>query len=94
MEKEHRHEPISYGTYTGIWLALVVLTIITVSVSGLNLGMFTMLVALAIAATKASLVANIFMHLKFDKIHFKIMFGVSIMTLLFMFIVFFDIAYR
>ena len=94
MEKTEKHEIVPYKTYIMVWLALLVLTALTVWVAGFELGAFAMVVALGIASVKAGLVANIFMHLKFDAIHYKIMFGVSIMTLIFMFIVFFDIAYR
>lgn len=94
MENEHSHHIVSYGTYISVWLSLVVFTVLTVSVSGIHLGTWTVAVALGIAATKASMVFNVFMHLKYDKPHFKIMLGVALFTLMFMFIVFFDISNR
>ena len=54
--------------YLAIFAALMVLTIITVGVSYLNLPTgTTVLVALAIATGKASLVAMFFMHLKGER---------------------------
>ena len=94
MEKEHKHEPVSYGMYFTVWLSLVIFTVLTVSVSGINLGIWTVAVALGIAVAKATLVLNIFMHLKYDKGYYKLMLGVAVFTLMFMFIVFIDISYR
>jgi cytochrome c oxidase subunit 4 len=47
--------------------ALLVLTIITVYVAGFDFGSVNVVVALAIATVKASLVALVFMHLRNDK---------------------------
>ena len=94
MDKNHKHEPVPYGMYFAVWLSLVVFTILTVSVAGIDLGTWTVATALAIAGIKATLVLNIFMHLKYDKSYYKIMLGVAVFTLMFMFIVFFDISYR
>jgi cytochrome c oxidase subunit 4 len=94
MEEQHSHEPVSYGTYTIIWLSLVVLTVFTVSISGINLEALTVTVALLVATVKAWLVFSVFMHLKYDKKYLTLMLGVSFVTLLFMFITFFDIANR
>ncbi|WP_298271827.1 cytochrome C oxidase subunit IV family protein [Geobacter sp.] len=51
-------------TYIAVWLALLVLTGITWGVSYLDLGLWNVVVALAIASLKASLVALYFMHLR------------------------------
>jgi cytochrome c oxidase subunit IV len=51
----------------GVWAALAVLTAVTVGVSRLNLGEAALWVALAIATTKAVLVALYFMHLRYDR---------------------------
>ena len=51
-------------TYFIVYAALVVLTVVTVLVSYVNLGLMNVVVALLIASVKASLVALIFMHLK------------------------------
>jgi len=51
----------------GVWLALVVLTIITVGVTRWDFGgSLNLWIAMAIATLKASLVALYFMHLRYD----------------------------
>jgi cytochrome c oxidase subunit 4 len=51
----------------GVFIGLMVLTIITVVVSCVNLGHFNIHVALVIATFKALLVAAYFMHLNSEK---------------------------
>ena len=51
-------------TFITVYIALVLLTAVTVAVSYVNLGLMNVVVALLIASVKASLVALIFMHLK------------------------------
>lgn len=50
-----------------VWLALMVLTYLTVRLSHFDLGGFRTLIALAVATTKALIVCWWFMHLKEDK---------------------------
>jgi cytochrome c oxidase subunit 4 len=50
----------------GTAAALLGLTILTVATSRLDLGAFNIVLALAIAGLKASLVAMFFMHLKYE----------------------------
>jgi cytochrome c oxidase subunit 4 len=50
------------GMYVGIFLALMVLTVVTYLVTWVDLGIFNLAVAMAIAITKASLVILFFMH--------------------------------
>lgn len=50
----------------GIFAALMVLTALTYAVALVDLGPLNIVVALAVAVTKASLVALFFMHLKWD----------------------------
>jgi len=53
-------------TYFIVGAALMVLLVLTVAVALLHLGPFNVLVAMAIAVTKALLVAIYFMHLKYN----------------------------
>jgi cytochrome c oxidase subunit IV len=55
----------SVKLYVGIWLALMVGTILTVVAAGIDLGAFNPIVALGIATTKAILVVLFFMHVKY-----------------------------
>ena len=54
------------STYIGIFSALMVLTALTVGVAFLNLGSFNPVVALVVAAVKATLVILFFMHVKYS----------------------------
>ena len=51
----------------GVLIALLVLTFLTVAVTWVDLGPFNLLIALAIAVVKASLVGLFFMHLRWDR---------------------------
>jgi len=68
---------VRYGTYILVWLALIALTSLTVGVAGMNIGALTVVVALLIAAIKSSLVVNIFMHIKFEDMIFKVFLGIA-----------------
>jgi len=64
--------------YITVFSALMVLTVVTVAISYVHLIMpWAIVVALIIAAIKASLVASYFMHLISEK---KIIYGVLILT--------------
>jgi len=60
---EHITSPKAYLL---VFLALIVLTAITVSVAFLDLGVFNDVVALTIAVLKGSLVVLIFMHVRYS----------------------------
>lgn len=55
----------SVKLYVGIWLALMVGTILTVVAARIDMGPLNPIVALAIATTKAVLVVLFFMHVKY-----------------------------
>jgi len=71
----HDHDPnlptvghvVSYRILYGTAAALLFLTVVTVAVRWVDLGEMNIVVALLIAAVKASLVALYFMHLRWDK---------------------------
>ncbi len=54
------------GVLLATFAALVGLTVVTVVSSRLDLGQFNVVLALAIAALKATLVAMFFMHLRYE----------------------------
>ena len=64
-ENEHTNHIVQPGTYTAIILTLLTLTALTVVATYVNLGPFNIVVALAIATIKATLVVLFFMHAKF-----------------------------
>ncbi len=60
-------EPITtVKTFTSVWIALLILTGITVAVAFLNLGSFSVVVALVIATIKSLLVALFFMEVRYS----------------------------
>src|SRR5579862_2785972 len=54
----------SVGTYFAVFLALIVATVVTTAVAFVDLGAFSVVVALAIAVCKMLLVALFFMHVR------------------------------
>lgn len=54
----------SVKTYTGVFVALIALTVVTTAVAYVDLGPLSVVVALAIAVLKMLLVALFFMHLR------------------------------
>ncbi len=84
MESEHGREEghiVGYGTFIGVWLALVMLTALTVAVSGVHMRSLSVLTALAVASVKTALVVSIFMHLKYEDRIYKLFFLLVIGTL-------------
>jgi cytochrome c oxidase subunit 4 len=95
VDGQSEHEHGGYGVYLLTWLALLVLTAITVTVAGMDLGRLSMLTALGIATLKVSLVLSFFMHLKYERPLFRVMFFVVVVTLaIFIGLTFFDPLFR
>jgi cytochrome c oxidase subunit 4 len=97
MESERKSPVVKDRTYVWVWVGLVILTGITVSVAGMNLGRWSVSVVLIIAAIKSGLVLNYFMHLKYEKRIklFKWMIpGILAVLILFLGLTFFDVAFR
>ncbi len=75
----------------GTGAALVALTVVTVVTSRLDLGQFNIVLALAIASLKATLVAMFFMHLKYEHRFQSVVFvGALFFVVLFVGFVVFD----
>ena len=87
---------VTYKTYVRIWLGLVILTGITVSMAGMNLGLLSIVIVLAIAAIKSGLVLSYFMHLKYETgLLFKLMIPIVLAALtIFIGLTFSDVAFR
>ncbi len=77
----HKPHVLPLKTYLTVAGALFVLTAITYGVSFVHLGEFNIIVALLIATIKASIVALIFMHLKYDNKLFMTVFVSAIVFL-------------
>jgi cytochrome c oxidase subunit IV len=79
-----------------VFVALIILTISTVLLSGLDVGNTTaLLIAMSIASIKAGLVLYFFMHLNHEPLIFKLFLGVAFFTLLAIFVLTFsDYSFR
>ena len=85
---EHHIAPKSM--YFTIFGALMVLTFITVAVSYVDLGRANVLVALAVAGVKATLVVLWFMHVKHNTPLIKLTVATGFLWLVFMFAIMFS----
>jgi cytochrome c oxidase subunit 4 len=94
MEKniEHQHDKhvTNYGIYILVWFALLVLTGLTVTVAGINLGKLTVTTALVIASIKSYLVLTIFMHLRLEQKAFRVFLGVALLFIIISFVLLFS----
>ncbi len=94
MQNE-KHHIVPYHTYVIILVALLVFTILSVEITGIELGGLTVAAALLFASLKSYLVLTYFMHLKFDKPYIRIMVGFVIMVFLAVIIItFLDYFFR
>jgi cytochrome c oxidase subunit 4 len=96
VKPETEIQKFRYKIYVFVWIALVILTGTTLSVAGMELGRWTVLIALAIAGTKSGLVLNYFMHLRSEKMGvFKVLIPLVIAVfLVFILLTFADFAFR
>ena len=93
---EHEHIS-SYREHFGTWIALIILTLMTVFVSafGADLSTLTVLTAMFIATVKALAVALYFMHLKYEpKIYRAWIIVVMALFCFFLFMVILDFTTR
>ena len=66
LEEQHHEVHHGYGFFFAIWVGLIALTCLTVAIAGVDMGIYTVPIALIIAAIKSMFVINYFMHIKFD----------------------------
>ena len=94
--EEEKSHMMNYKSYFWVWLGLIILTGTTVSVAGMPLGHWPIVIALAIAGTKSGLVLNYFMHLRSERmLIFKIIIPlVMAVFLVFIILTFADVAFR
>lgn len=82
-------------TYILVWFTLIIFTVITVTVAGINFGKLSILIPILIAGLKSWLVLWFFMNLKYEKKIFKNMFFFALITLIIIIgFTFLDVSYR
>ncbi|RMF42937.1 MAG: cytochrome-c oxidase [Deltaproteobacteria bacterium] len=92
---EDKGHIIPNSTLVAVWLALLVLTVITVAASRVDLGALNIWVALGIACSKSALVITFFMHMKYENWLFRLFLLIALVTLaVFIGFTFFDTLYR
>jgi cytochrome c oxidase subunit 4 len=69
----------SYRANGWVLIALLVLTVITITVTWIDLSALTVAVALLIASVKAYIVLTYFMHLKFETSLFRVFVGMVLL---------------
>jgi cytochrome c oxidase subunit 4 len=90
-----KHVTVPYGLYVIVWLGLLALTVLTVGVSFLDMKNTVVLTAMLIACVKSTLVLLYFMHLRFERPLFTIMFIAVILTYgIFISLTFLDYSFR
>jgi len=57
---------LPFKVYLSVFIALLILTVITVGAAYVDFGVLNMVIAMLIASTKAGIVALFFMHLKYE----------------------------
>ena len=92
-EKEH---VMPWSTPLLVFVALAILTAVTVAFSGLpTSAAVSILIAFSIASAKAALVLAFFMHLKYENKVFLFCLGMALMTFVVVFaLVFADYSFR
>ena len=89
------HHVIPMKVYFAVFSALIVLTILTVVAHEMHLGVLAAPIAFLIATAKALLVLGYFMHLKYDNMMNRVIFGSGFFFLVLLFLFCFaDISTR
>ncbi len=95
QNKPQEHTAVPDRVFVSVWVALLILTGVTIKAAQMRMGEWSMMANLLIASTKASLVLWFFMHLKYEKKLFKMLLFVPIVTITVIIgLTFFDIWYR
>jgi len=94
MENE-KHHIVPYKVYLYILIALIAMTFMSIGITKINLGEYSVLGAMIFATLKSILVLTWFMHLKFDQpfLRFMVLF-VVLVFLAVIFITFLDYYFR
>ncbi len=94
MSEQGQHT-VPSKIFVFVWIALLCLTGLTITAARMQMGKWSMIANIAIASTKASLVLWFFMHLKYERRLFKLLFFVPVLTITIIIgLTFFDILYR
>jgi cytochrome c oxidase subunit 4 len=94
MNDKHTHI-VPYRTFIIVWVALLILTGLTVTAAQFHFGTLNVWIALGIATIKAGLVVAVFMHMKYETPLFKLtLFSALAILAIFIGMTFLDVLYR
>lgn len=94
-QKNTQHTAAGFKIYNITWIALVMLTAVTIAVTKIEFGALSILVALLIASVKSGLILYYFMHLRYESWFFKLAFLLPIFVFVFsIWFTFLDVFYR
>lgn len=94
MDNEKVHV-VPYRIYVYILVALIAFTFMSIGITSINLGAYSVLGALIFAMLKSYLVLTYFMHLKFDSLFLKLsVLSIFILLLIVIIITFLDYYFR
>lgn len=94
MENEKQHA-VPYKVYVYILVVLIAFTFMSIGITQINLGAYSVLGALIFAMIKSFLVLTYFMHLKFDTLFLRLsVLSIFILLLVVIVITFLDYFYR
>ena len=94
MSTDHAHI-VPYRTFLLVWVALLILTGLTVAAAQVHFGVLNIWIALGIATLKSSLVVAIFMHMKYEQPLFKLaLLSALAIFAIFIGMTFLDVLYR
>jgi len=94
MKKQTTHL-VAYKSHLKVLAGLILLTILSVGITRIDLGIFTVFSAILLASVKSILVLIYFMHLKFDSRILQILVAaIFILIALILVITFLDYNYR
>lgn len=92
---EEKHHVVPYRVYIIVLLALLALTFLSIGITSIELGAYTVAGAILFACIKSFLVLTYFMHLKYDKKYIVAMVGfVFAIFAVVLIITFLDYYYR
>jgi len=72
---EEKHHVVPFRVYIIVLLALLALTFLSIGITSIELGAYTVAGAILFACIKSFLVLTYFMHLKYDKKYIVAMVG-------------------
>ncbi len=92
---QHKPHISSYLSHARVLTGLLFLTLITVLLTWIDLGAFTIAVTLLVASVKATIVLTWFMHLKFESAFTRwIVIGTFALFVLILIVTFIDYFFR